>query len=455
MTIVRATYSPEDNKLRIYTNGNRVSDDIYSQLINKGFKWAPIQKLFVAPKWSPSRLDLCLKFVEKVEAEETTLLERAEAKAERLDSLAFKRSSESDAYVSAANRLSENMCLGQPILVGHHSERRARNDVSKIDRLREKAVKTADAVSYWLYRAEGVERHANHKNDHGVRARRIKTLLTELRDDQRTLNHAQICINLWSEIDSIEVAELKSKHVVHYVGSRLNTGATTPDGFWGALNRDEMSEQDVIDKSLSWANDIASNEFYHRRIVHTLNRLGYERFMLGETNKFEGKLTATIIKAFARDNGAHKPVCKIVNGNWSLSSSVNLPVHIADGAELELPEDEWKSLMQSCGYEVPEKKAALPPILNFNASSIDCKIFSSIKSLPQVALTKAAYSEIHSDYRGVKTSSCGRFRVKICLDPNHLGPRYMADWVSVFLVDSKKHDAPDSEAIKYAEKVCA
>ena len=455
MTIVRATYSPEDNKLRIYTDGERVSDDVYALLKEKGFNWAPVQKLFVKPRWTPSSEDLCIQLAGNIVAEETTLLERAEAKAERLDSLAEKRSSQSDAFVSAANRLAERMSFGQPILVGHHSERRARKDAEQVERLHEKAVEAADAVSYWLYRAEGIERHANYKNDPGVRARRIKTLLAELRDDQRTLNHAQICIKLWNDIDAIEDAEKKPKYVRHYAGSMLKTGSTTPLGFWSALDRGEMTEQEVIDKSLQWANGIANSVFYARRIQHTLNRLGYERFMLGDTVRFEDALTATIIKAFARDNGAHKPQCKKVEGNWKLTSSVPLPLHIGEGEELSLSDVEWKDLMQSCGYEVPTKKPAKPPILNFRVKSIKGVFFRNVTTLRQVVMTKAEYSDIYSDYRGVKDSSCGQFRFKMCKDPNHKGPGYSAEWVAVFLSDSKEHPMPESDAIIKVEQDAA
>lgn len=56
-----ATYSPEDNKLRIYAD-YRLDAETYARFREVGFKWAPKQELFVAPKWPPAREDFCLEF---------------------------------------------------------------------------------------------------------------------------------------------------------------------------------------------------------------------------------------------------------------------------------------------------------------------------------------------------------------------------------------------------------
>ena len=62
----------------------------------------------------------------------------------------------------------------------------------------------------------------------------------------------------------------------------------------------------------------------------------------------------------------------------------------------------------------------------------------------QVEMTKAEYGKIHSDQRGTRPSLCGEFRFKICPNPKHEGPRYMAGWCAPFLTDSKAHPLPDS-----------
>ncbi|MEH6633541.1 MAG: hypothetical protein V7776_22220 [Halopseudomonas aestusnigri] len=46
-----ATYSPDDNKLRIYTS-SRLDSELFARFKELGFRWAPKQELFVAPIWT-------------------------------------------------------------------------------------------------------------------------------------------------------------------------------------------------------------------------------------------------------------------------------------------------------------------------------------------------------------------------------------------------------------------
>jgi hypothetical protein len=58
--LIDATYSAEDNKLRLYAS-ERLDQELFERVKVAGFKWAPKQELFVAPKWTPSREDLCIE----------------------------------------------------------------------------------------------------------------------------------------------------------------------------------------------------------------------------------------------------------------------------------------------------------------------------------------------------------------------------------------------------------
>ncbi len=55
----RATYSPDDNKLRLYAV-SRLDPETYKKVHDAGFRWAPKQALFVAPAWTPGREDVLL-----------------------------------------------------------------------------------------------------------------------------------------------------------------------------------------------------------------------------------------------------------------------------------------------------------------------------------------------------------------------------------------------------------
>ncbi len=78
----RATYSPDDNKLRLYAS-LRLDEETYSLINKAGFRWAPKQELFVAPAWTPGREDVLLSLVGDIEDEDSTLFDRQEQRAGR------------------------------------------------------------------------------------------------------------------------------------------------------------------------------------------------------------------------------------------------------------------------------------------------------------------------------------------------------------------------------------
>lgn len=71
----RATYSPDDNKLRLYA-ALRLDDETYQKIHAVGFRWAPKQELFVAPAWTPSREDVLLSLAGDIEDDDNTLFDR-------------------------------------------------------------------------------------------------------------------------------------------------------------------------------------------------------------------------------------------------------------------------------------------------------------------------------------------------------------------------------------------
>ncbi|MCH9640063.1 MAG: DUF3560 domain-containing protein [Betaproteobacteria bacterium] len=445
---ITATYSAEDNKLRLYC-ASRLDDETYQVVKENGFKWAPSQELFVAPKWTPRREDLCIALAGEITAEQSTVLERAEIKAERLDDLAMRRSQQANAFHQAASRISERFAGGQPILVGHHSERGARRDQTRMNAEMKKAVAAQNAVSYWNYKASGVEHHANRKNNVGVRSRRIKTLLAELRDRQRDINHAHICFDLWSTIDAQSDSIKREELIKYYSGAQLKTGSAAPYfndySLWHLLNEGKITHDEVVQKCLGFHDYQSNNPHTLRWINHILNRLAFERSELGEVLRFDGEITAIILQAFAREQGAHSPKAIKNADGWLLRSSVPLPLHISDSCELTLNAEDWRDMMQQSGYQVPVSKPKQPSILNFRANQIKGHSWGKIEVFDQIILTKAEYKAVYEDYRGVKLSECGQFKFRICKDPNARG--WDAKWFAVFLSDSKIHDTPDSESI--------
>lgn len=84
MSIGTATYSLEDNKLRLYPI-SRLEKETYERVKSEGFAWAPKQELFVAGCWTPSREDLLLELCEDIEDEDMSPAERAAQREERFE----------------------------------------------------------------------------------------------------------------------------------------------------------------------------------------------------------------------------------------------------------------------------------------------------------------------------------------------------------------------------------
>ena len=434
--IIQATYSPEDNKIRLYADA-RLDDETYARIKAAGFKWAPRQELFVAPSWNVPREDLAIELAGEIEPEEMTLAERAQAKSDRLADIADKRAEQANAFRNAARNISERFAGGQPILVGHHSERKARKDKERMLSADSNAVKASQAVGYWLYRAESVERHANFKNNPRTRAKRIKTLLADLRGYQREINDAHKNIELWHKLKTDKQIEL---------GAGSFTLCNTELSY--QLSQGEVTHAEVKARMIKAFECVTTSEARQRRITHTLNRLSYEREMLGDVPRFEGEITPTLLQMFVREHGADKPKgAKVEDDLFSIQCDAPLPAHIAAGDYVEMTADAWRDLMLECGYEPPAKKAAKPPLLNFKAPcgqlGYICPHRRELVFVPQVEMTKAEYAKIYADNKGTRLSTCGKFRFRIAPNPTGTGPRYSWGRAAILISDQKEHPTPD------------
>ena len=85
--VCTVTYSPQDDKLRIYPSARLPKED-YDRVKAAGFGWAPRQECFYAV-WTPAREDVAASFAEdgEIEDETRTREERAADRAERFRAL--------------------------------------------------------------------------------------------------------------------------------------------------------------------------------------------------------------------------------------------------------------------------------------------------------------------------------------------------------------------------------
>ena len=291
--IERATYSPEDNKIRLYP-ARRLDPEIYARVKAAGFSWAPKQGVFVAPMWTPSRADMAESLAGEIGDEDTTLAERAADRADRFEDYQGKRAADADSARRAVDAITQNIPFGQPILIGHHSERHARRDAQRIEDGMRRAVKMWDTAEYWTRRAAGAIQHAKYKERPDVRARRIKTLEAGQRKQQKTLDQAEKMRANWHKYGTTMVRALDLANYDHV--SRCYPLADFPRdppasqyegsmGLWSALNGGIITAEQARDIAIiSHARTITHAR---RWIDHYQNRIAYERAMLGAAGGLE------------------------------------------------------------------------------------------------------------------------------------------------------------------------
>jgi len=86
-----------------------------------------------------------------------TRRERLEARADKRRDWAESRDRKSAAGFARAHTIADGIPMGQPVLVGHHSERRHRRDLARIDSGMRAGCESADMAQYHRAKADGIE----------------------------------------------------------------------------------------------------------------------------------------------------------------------------------------------------------------------------------------------------------------------------------------------------------
>ena len=111
-----------------------------------------------------------------------TYRERRLAKADRLREWAKKREVKADQSMNAAKRLAGSIPFGQPVLVGHHSEGKARKDADRIHNGFVKAFENQEKAREFESRADSIETAADKSiyGDDSDAIPRLKERIAEL-----------------------------------------------------------------------------------------------------------------------------------------------------------------------------------------------------------------------------------------------------------------------------------
>lgn len=426
-----ATYSPEDNKLRLRASA-RLDKELYDRVRTHGFIWAPKQDLFVAPMWTPERADFLIELCGEIGDEDTSLVERAEERADRFEGYHENRKADAEAAHDAVKAIADNIPLGQPILVGHHSEKHARRDAEKIKSGMAKAVKMWDTAEYWMRRAKGAVRAAKYKERPDVRHRRIKRIEADLRKVTKEREHAANYGLLWSKTNLTREMALSIANYDRVIvpGSLLNRtdGHGYFESMWSALDKNLLTLEQAVEVALAHHQSISNRA--KRWSEHYENRLAYERAMLGEVggivaDKFPIEVGGRVLCSGWQRKFGYLVVMRVTKKDDAIVS-VRTPeglISVEDIEDYKAPE----------GDDAEKVKAAtkLPPLVNYPGESFR-------------HMTKADFDKVkrHSDMYSIRrmkaTEKHGAHRLRHA--PKEGRPYY--DITGVYLTDQKRVDPP-------------
>ncbi|RPF30256.1 DUF3560 domain-containing protein [Streptomyces sp. TLI_185] len=112
---------------------------------------------------------------------EAARVEAAEERAERFADRSGRAAAASQSARDASDRIGDRFWMGQPILVGHHSEGRARRDQERMHNAMRKSIAEGERSGYWASRAAAANAYECYRKNPGRTLRRIEKLEAERR----------------------------------------------------------------------------------------------------------------------------------------------------------------------------------------------------------------------------------------------------------------------------------
>lgn len=271
-----ATYSPEDNKLRIYPY-DRLPQATWEAMKANGWKWAPKQGTFVAPMWTPKRYDQAVELCGHVGDEIQTVEERSEQRAERFEQYLRNRERDGAAAEQRVETLTGGAEVGANVIVGGNDARKAERTAKRIERSMAEVVDQWDKAEYWTIRIPAVRRHAEYKGSAGLRGRRIKELEKDERKFAKELKNHVALAEAWA-------ADGITSRRAWQLASEGRSGAydivSKDREFLAELPAEVIAEAKA--KAIEHHTNGSGVRHYTRWLDHTRLRLAYERELLNE-----------------------------------------------------------------------------------------------------------------------------------------------------------------------------
>ena len=365
--LVTATYDAGDNKIRLRpTSDRRLDPETYARVKKAGYAWAPNQRIFVAPMWTPEREDLALELAGFIDEEESTLEERAAARAERFGGYQERRADDAERTHAYVEKITGDRPPGQPIAAGNwRAAKRAQKEAEKIDRGMKRAVQLWETSEYWARRAEGAIKHARYKELPRVRMGRIKGLEADERRELKNKSHAEALLKLWNHPDLTREQAIK---ICNFHDHCSRSDERPGCSLWSCLSAEPGSHSEEynggrMELAEAVARAVLVNtralERAERWLVHLGHRLTFERAMLAASGHvMPGKATRRKLPPLVnRPAATDKPEdarVSLTTAQWERIYKEARGTRVIDGERVRCVNRNW---LKDLGVEVP----ALPP----------------------------------------------------------------------------------------------
>ncbi len=131
---------------------------------------------------------------------------KVNARIDRMRKRAEKVALESGRTLQNARELGARIPMGQPILVGHHSEKRHRRDIARINAGHQKAYELADEAKSLTRRADAAERNQSVSSDDPSAVRKLGEKLAGLERDLGRMKKANALIRARASVADVASA---------------------------------------------------------------------------------------------------------------------------------------------------------------------------------------------------------------------------------------------------------
>jgi hypothetical protein len=115
---------------------------------------------------------------------------RKQNRIDRMRRLAAKAREMSDRYNRASDSISSGIPFGQPILIGHHSEKRHRRMIERMHRYNDHSIEEYRKAQYYERRAANAEGNNSISSDDPDAVQKLREKLAELEKLQETMREA-------------------------------------------------------------------------------------------------------------------------------------------------------------------------------------------------------------------------------------------------------------------------